>query len=134
VVYFCEPDIPVYKRHKLQEHCSTTYAATLDIIHGQTIADMLTDHDISWIADPYLDIPSEFWPTTALDEGYTTARDRWLKQNRAVENYADFIEIKRGLRTATFEEARRDLRRWIEIMRGFLAEEIFRPLETKSAV
>ena len=123
VVYFCEPDIPVYKRHKLQKDCHTSYSATLDILDGQAIADMLADHDTSWIADEYLNIPSELWPTITVDEKYTIARERWLIQNPAPENYADFIEIKRGLRTSTFEEeARRDLRGWIEAMRSFLAD------------
>ena len=133
VVYFCEPDVPVYKRHKLQEHCRATYGASLDIFDGKAITDMLADHDTSWIADEYLNVPSELWPATTLDKDYTTARDRWLIQNGTPENYADFLEIKRGLRTATFEDdARRDLRGWIEAIRSFLADGVPDRLKQKA--
>lgn len=123
VAYFCEPDLPVAKRHTLKKYCHDTYGATLDIFDGQAIADMLADRDTSWITDKYLEIPSELWPATSLDEHYTLSRDRWLTQNQSPENYADFLEIKQGMRTATFEDdAKRDLGRWIEAMRSFLAD------------
>jgi hypothetical protein len=122
VAYFCEPDVPVSKRHILKKYCQDNHGAVLDIFDGQAIADMLADRDTSWIADKYLDIPSDLWPTTSLDEHYISSRDRWLIQNQTPENYADFIEIKRSLRVATFEDdAKRDLGRWIEAMRHFLA-------------
>ena len=98
------------KRHVLQRYCQDIYKASLDIIDGQAIADMLADRDTGWIADKYLEIPSELWPAALLDEDYTAERDRWFSQKRTPENYADFLEIKRGLRTATFEDdAKRDL-------------------------
>jgi hypothetical protein len=123
VVYFCEPDLAVSKRHALKEHCRNTYGAALDIFDGQAIADMLADRDTSWIADKYLEIPPELWPATSLDEQYAAACNLWLVQKRIPENYADFLEIKSGLRTATSEDdAKRDLGGWIEAMRGFLAE------------
>jgi len=133
VVYFCESDLPVSKRHILKKHCQDTYGATLDIFDGQAIADMLADRDTSWIADKYLEIPSEMWPATSLDEHYTSARDRWLVRKQTPENYADFLEIKRGLRTATFEDdAKRDLVGWIEAMRSFLAEGVLERLIQKA--
>jgi hypothetical protein len=41
VLYFCESDIPVYKRHKLQQYCWDTYSASLEIFDGQAIATLL---------------------------------------------------------------------------------------------
>ena len=123
VVYFCEPDLPVAKRHILKKYCQDTYGSSLDIFDGQAIADMLADRDTGWIADKYLEIPSELWPVTSLDEHYTSLRERWLTQNQTPENYADFLEIKQALRTATFEDdAKRDLGGWIGAMRHFLAD------------
>jgi hypothetical protein len=123
VAYFCEPDLPIAKRHRLQAYCQDSYQATLDIFDGQAISDMLADRDTGWIADKYLEIPSDFWPDTSLDDQYITSRDRWVTQKDTVENYADFLDIKRGLRMATFEdEAKRDLVGWIEAMRRFLAD------------
>ena len=124
VVYFSEQDIPVYKRHKLQKYCNDTYSAALDIFDGQAIATILSDRDTSWIADEYLSIPSELWPTSERNEDYINSRDRWLIQAETPENYADFLDLKRGLRMATFvEEARHDLRKWIDAMRSFLTDE-----------
>src|SRR5258707_5799748 len=45
VVYFCEADIPVARRHEMQALCQQQYGATLDIFDGQAIADMLADRD-----------------------------------------------------------------------------------------
>jgi hypothetical protein len=80
VAYFCESDLAIAKRHTLKKFCQDTYGATLDIFDGQAIADMLADRDTSWIADRYLEIPSELWPPALLDEHYTSSRDRWLIQ------------------------------------------------------
>lgn len=133
VTYFCETDLPVARRHILQKYCQDTYGATLAIFDGQAIADMLADRDTSWIADKYLDIPSELWPATSLDERYVSSRDHWLIQKQIPENYADFLEIKQGLRTATFEDdAKRDLGGWIEAMRSFLPDGIPERLRQKA--
>src|SRR5689334_3414431 len=71
-----------------------------------------------------LSIPSELWPTSERNEDYINSHDRWLIQADKPDNYADFLDIKRGLRMATFvEEFRRDLRKWIDAMRSFLADE-----------
>ncbi|WP_149535763.1 hypothetical protein [Siccirubricoccus phaeus] len=123
VVYFCEANLPVAKRHILKEFCKTQYSAGLDIIDGEAIADMLADTDLHWIAERYLDIPANIWPVAEYDADYQQHRERWLIQTNTPQNYADFLQIKEGLRTATFEDdAKRDLARWIEIMRNFLAD------------
>jgi hypothetical protein len=46
VVYFCEADLPVAKRHALEEHCLSTYNSTLNIFDGEAISDILKDRDI----------------------------------------------------------------------------------------
>ena len=133
IIYFCEPDLPVSRRHVLKNYCHDTYRVALDIFDGQAIADMLADRDTGWIADKYLEIPSELWPPSSLDEHYTSARDRWLARKQTPENYADFLDIKRGLRTATFEDdAKRDLGEWIEAMRSFIAEGVSERLIQKA--
>jgi hypothetical protein len=85
---------------------------------------MLSDRDVGWIAGEYLNIPSELWPTSEPNEDYVNSRDRWLIQAETPENYAGLLDIKRGLRGATFvEELRRDLSKWIDAMRNFLVNE-----------
>jgi hypothetical protein len=134
VAYFCEPDLPVAKRHALQEYCQTEHNATLDIFDGQAIADMLADRDTLWIAEQFLDLPADAWPTpSSLDEHYTSLRERWLLQGAAPQNYADFLDIKDGLRTATGKaDAQPDLDRWIEAMRLFLADVVPTRLKQKA--
>lgn len=133
VIYFCEPDIPVATRHNLKKHCQETYSATLDIFDGQAIADMLADRKALWIAEQFLEIPADALPPSSLDEHYYALRDRWLTMKTNPQNYADFLETKRGLRTAVFEaEARRDLGLWIEAIRLFLADNVPDALQQKA--
>lgn len=114
VACFCEQDIPVAKRHELQAYCRETYAAELDIFDGQALADMLADADLFWVAQKYLSISSDHFPEIDTDDEYRTLRARWLENDKEPKIYADAMEIKRGLRTATFEEGcRPDIDRWI---------------------
>lgn len=118
VAYFCNPDVPVALRHKLQDHCREKYKAELDLFDGQQISDMLSDGDTFWIAEHYLSVPSEMFPPVTVDSEYQTLKERWLAgEERAPRNLAEFLEIKRGLRRATFEEAAKpDLDGWMRRM------------------
>lgn len=121
VIYFCEQDIPVASRHKLQAHCRGVYHAELDVYDGQAIADQLADPDTFWIAGQFLAIPAELYPQEDLDETYASRRTRWVSERAVPENYADYLEIKEGLRAATQEEALRpDLLGWLGVMKAYL--------------
>jgi hypothetical protein len=123
VLYFCEPDVPVAKRHELQSECRKNHQANLDIFDGQAIADQLSDPDTFWIAEQYLAVPAEFYPKTEIDQAYENRRDRWIGRNTPAINHGDFIDIKIGLRTASREEeAKPDLVAWIARMRSFADE------------
>lgn len=121
VIYFCEQNIPVASRHKLQGHCSGTYDAVLNIIDGEAIADQLSDPDTFWIASQYLNTPADIYPQDDSDEAYVDLRRCWIVDRTTPENHADFLEIREGMRAATAEEALRpDLTAWLEIMRAYL--------------
>jgi hypothetical protein len=121
VAYFCERDLPVGSRHTLEAFCRDTYGAALDIFDGQAIADLLADRDTFWIAEQYLSLPTDAWPKEPVDQHYESLRARWVAQTRQPLNYSDFLELKQGLRTATFEdEARPDLPAWLKIMGSFV--------------
>ena len=133
VAYFCARDVSVAPRHKLKEHCTEQYQATLDIFDGQALADMLADPDAAWIAEQYLEIPADTWPVSSLDDKYIEARDRWLTNNMTPQNYADFLSVKQGLRTATVEDdAKPDISRWIQVMGSFLHESVPNRLKQKA--
>lgn len=134
VLYFCQADLPVAQRHKLQTYCRENHDASLDIHDGQAIADQLSDADTFWIAGQYLSIPADFYPAERRDEDYAKLRSRWLDANaEAPVDYADFLDIKRGLRTATHEASvRQDLEQWIAKARGFEADAPSRQLRQKA--
>lgn len=123
VIYYCEPSVPVAKRHELQAYCQDAHNAKLDIFDGLAIADMLSDADTFWIAEQYLQVPSNFFPEGEVDDEYERLRERWLTTPREPSNYADFLSIKSGLRTATTEDAAKpDFSAWMAKMRLLLGE------------
>ncbi len=123
VDYFAATDVTVAARHKLQKLCQESYGVPLDIFDGQAISDMLSDPDTFWIAEEFLSVPAEMFPPVELDSEYAELRDRWLESGTEVRSYADFLDVKRGLRRATSSaEAKLDLSKWIQRMRGVAAD------------
>jgi hypothetical protein len=122
ILYFCEADVSVASRHKLQAHCRSTYCAALDLHDGQAIADQLADGDTFWIASQYLTIPADLYPADDRDETYAQRRARWITERNTPGNYADFLELRGGLRAATSDEAARpDILEWLGIMRSYMS-------------
>lgn len=80
VIYFCEPDVPVARRHQLQEECLADYGAALNLHDGTAIADQLADPDTFWIAEQYLSVPTDLFPSDVGDEDYQSRRTRWLDE------------------------------------------------------
>ena len=133
VFYFCEPDVPVAKRHELQEHCRSAYDAELEIFDGQAVADLLADADTFWIAEQFLSVPANAWPQEPVNADYAGLRARWLDNSASPRNYADFLDVKRGLRIATREEAaKNDLTKWLKVMDQFVGEGISDRLRQKA--
>jgi hypothetical protein len=121
VAYFCEPDVPVAKRHAPQQHCQETYGGSLEIFDGQALADLLSDRDTFWVAKQFLSVPADAWPEEPVDAHYASLRAKWIGTEAKPENYADFLDIKQGLRAATFEEeAKPDIIGWLKAMSLFL--------------
>ncbi len=80
VIYFCEPDVPVARRHQLQEECLAAYGAMLSLHDGAAIADQLADPDTFWIAEQYLLVPADMFPSDVGGEDYHKRRTRWLDE------------------------------------------------------
>lgn len=133
VAYFCEADIPVAKRHELQGFCQQTYRASLDIFDGQALADILAERDTFWIAEQFLSIPADEWPADPTSAEYRALKERWITRGEQPQNYAEFLDIKSGLRSATFEEsAKQDILSWLKIMKEFVSENVPERLAQKA--
>ncbi len=126
IYFFSNQDIPVAKRHALQRWCETGFSSKLEILDGQALAEQLSRPELFWIAEAYLNLPSEVFPraTSTSDPAYLESRQRWIVEGRIPQSFADFVEVKRCIRRATFDEVRRiDLLSWIRVADNFLATE-----------
>lgn len=95
IYYFCEVDLPVARRHQLQQWTQETFQTELEVFDGQALSELLADLDIFWIAEEYLDIPSEFYPRSeSRVDKYTEYKHRWLNQNEKPVSYSDFFSSK----------------------------------------
>jgi hypothetical protein len=121
VYLFCAEDYSVARRHKLQDWARTTYGLHLEIFDGTALSEMLAEPDVFWIAERYLDIPSELFPKPATDDWYSTTRRRWKDSPSASEgSFAEFAEVKAAARYATFDLQDVDeVAIWVERLDGF---------------
>jgi tetratricopeptide (TPR) repeat protein len=58
VHYFCSSDLPVATRHEVIEWAQKTHSIGLEIHDGQSIAELLADREVFWIAEKYLSVPT----------------------------------------------------------------------------
>jgi hypothetical protein len=124
VAFFSVHEIPVAMRHRLQSHAREAYGVGLEIFDGRAVAHMLAEGDLVWVAQRYLDLPSNMVPDTPEEpqpEWYqqtiTALRDT---ETRRLTPGA-LSEVRDGLRHATFDEdARVDLPEWLRYMREFI--------------
>lgn len=135
IYYFCETDIPVAKRHRLQEWARKDLKVELEIFDGQALSELLTDPSLFWIAIEYLGVPADMYPMSGdVDKQYAAAREKWLVNNESIANYADFAQVKQGIRQATFEtDLRPDLPGWITKMGEFNSYSLPISIRRKSA-
>jgi hypothetical protein len=135
IVYFCEANVPVGRRHRLQAWARTERNVELQIFDGTAIAELLAERDVFWIAQEFLHMPAEAMPEPLDDDGwYAGHLARWLARNPRIFSNADFLEVKFGLRRATFHaDARPRLSFWMELMTRFLAPETPRPMRRSAS-
>jgi hypothetical protein len=122
IYYFCEADVPVAKRHKLQDWCLRKFDVELEVFDGQALAEQLTGLDVFWIAEEYLNVPSDMYPQIAKEPTiYSEYKQHWLIEKSEPKSYYDFFQIKYGIRRATFNvDAKSDLNSWIKKIEVFL--------------
>ena len=118
--YFCTEDLPVARRHGLQQWAKTNHNIHLEIYDGQAISEFLSSRDTFWIVERFLNIPAEFYPPSPTDgdeKWYQDLLDFWKHTDCPPDNYADFTQIKSALRHATYTESfNNDVTFWISLM------------------
>jgi hypothetical protein len=134
--YFCTADVVAGLRHRLQEWAKKTFNVLLDIHDGQALSEDLTDQDVFWIAERFLNIPAELYPIPTIKHGeqwYFKLLETWKQAEKLPENYADFSEIKAAMRHTTFtDSAKKDLPFWIGQMESLFTSTSFEALKRKA--
>lgn len=123
VVYFSEQPVNVATRHDLEAWASQTHGLRLQIHDGSSIADMLRDFDVAWIAQEYLRLPSEIFPSEPPDANrsrYVSLRTKWQLDPTPSLTFGDFFDVRNGLRHAYQSREFLDhVEWWISIMERF---------------
>jgi len=125
VYYFCSSDIPVGRRHELETWARENYSIELIIFVGQAISEELADPEVFWIAEKYLEIPSEMFPRRKDEnEWYSQLREEWRTKDQLLYNFGEFFEIKSAIRYATSSKNEKvDLMFWKDLLEAFLTNE-----------
>jgi len=124
--FFCTQPVDVGLRHELQAWARKEHGVKLEVHDVHALGQHLADADLFWVAERFLNIPAELRPepvsaTAGLAGWYVESRERWRAHGHAAAGLGDLIDIKDGLREATFDdEARPDLPFWLALMRQFL--------------
>jgi hypothetical protein len=94
------------------------------VVHDAVyLSEQLAEPDLFWVARRYLDAPAEMAPdepepsVSGTPAWYVADRERW-RSRESRPTLGDVLDLKDGLRRATFhEDARPDLPFWLALMR-----------------
>jgi hypothetical protein len=122
IVYYCEANVPVGRRHQLQASVLENHEVHLEIFDGAAISELLSQRHLYWIAQEFLHLPAATLPPGPERPGwYESDLRRWRENDHLPTTPGDLVDLSGCLRYATFhEEARSDLPFWIEKLVAFL--------------
>ncbi len=103
IYFFSSRGLPVAKRHELQGWCRETYDVSLEVLDREAVAELLSDLDLYWIAERYLQMPSELLPPALPSETkdwYARTLEKWRRDERKAQTFAHFSEIRSAARHA----------------------------------
>jgi hypothetical protein len=118
--FLATANLPVAERHKLEAEASAKHGVELTILDGQALTSMLTDPEVFWIAERYLNLPSELYPRVEGETWYTQTRERWRTAPAPTLSYAEYHDIRDASRHAVADETLKpDLTMWLELLGRF---------------
>lgn len=135
--YFVSADIPVAARHKLQAWARNTYEVSVDIYDGNSIADLLGDRDVFWIAERFLNIPAEIFPSVVSENEtwYGNVLSEWKSKTPSGKSFPEFVEIRLAARQAFLQsDLRQDLPFWIHLIESNFLTSPFDAIRRRSFV
>ncbi|MDI1466077.1 hypothetical protein QEZ54_34390 [Catellatospora sp. KI3] len=80
IYFFCTEPVKVADRHNLQAWAAEAHQVALEIIDGPSIAELLSDQDVFWIAKQYLHMPTALSPSTAPEQVAPRTRRTSIRQ------------------------------------------------------
>jgi tetratricopeptide (TPR) repeat protein len=115
-------DLPAASAAKLKREAKAEYGIALEILDGQALAELLSDHDTFWIAARWLAIPAEFAPEPPSDQEepdwYRQSRKRWREEESPPLTIGDVLDLRASMRRAVNQaSARSDLGFWLALLR-----------------
>ena len=119
--------VPVASRHKLETETQESYEIPLVLHDAESISNLLARPQGFWIAERFLSIPAQIRPEAPaaedeLSDDYIERRYSWRDKGAPNPTLGDLIDLKAGLRYATFHRiAREDLPFWLGLVRALLA-------------
>ena len=134
IYFFSSHDIPVAKRHALQNWTQETYNVKLEIVDGNTLAEQLAQPDLFWIANKYLNVPSEMYPRPYdAADWYEEMRLKYYSLVDFPLTFEAFQDIKIALRYIYKDKYLKvDLPFWLSKMQRFNIDEHFKTLRKKA--
>jgi len=130
VYAFCTAPIPVAKRHKLQGEVRDEHGVDIEVFDQHALASQLANADLFWLAVKYLSLPASLAPSRDSHPGasqpawYVDDLERWHERGVPRPLLPDVLDIRDGLRHATFDrETRTDLPFWLGLMRAAIVDE-----------
>lgn len=140
VYVFLAAPLAVGPRHELQAQLQSEYGVMVEILDSFALAEWLVDRELFWIAEEYLRLPAALAPQReeAVAEGgvpawYTADRDRWRGRGRANATLGEVLDLRDGLRYATYRtDARADLPFWVGMMNELTGDEVPRAVRRRA--
>ena len=133
IYFFSGQDIPVGKRHKVQNKIKEDNSVNLEVIDAQALSEHLSDPDLFWIAVEFLHIPSDYCSIIEKDSEYAILKQNYLDRDIINGSFEEFSEIKSALRRIYKDEVLKvDLIFWFKKLDTFIKNDNFRDLKRKA--
>jgi len=103
----CTQRVAVGVRHGHENAIAKKVCVPVTMLDGSWIAEQLSDPELFWIAERYLDLPADARPERppahehGLPDGYVETRTRWQRRTDPPTTRGDFHDLRRALRFAS---------------------------------